>query len=155
MTKRDMKKALGATLKAEERAVKSRFENAKTVPGKEQPKPKETDQVVSDSFTLLDSVSRIKQRCMKAGITVSESDVLRVGVAALDAMGDRKLARSFESLLRVPTRKPRRLIRIVGRREPLANADKTPKPLIKSLHFARRLMMGRRVVTVRWSAPLN
>lgn len=116
MAKRDMKKALGASLKAEELAVSSRFEKSGTLPGKKepappaQPKPDETGKVVRDGLDAPDVdaelISRIKRRCMKAGIGADEGEVLRAGLNALDAMGDRKLASMFESMRRVKTGRP-------------------------------------------------
>src|SRR5262245_23428874 len=117
MTKRDMKSALGASLKAEEEAVKTRFEQAETVPAesvdldREETNPEESAEVVRDNLTLL--ISRIKARCMKAGITVNTNEVLRTGIAALDAMQDSELVRSFQGELPVKTDGPRRTIRIV------------------------------------------
>ena len=86
MTKKDMKKALGATLKAEESAVKNRFEKAKSVREENQTEP-ESEQK-GESSNLAEVVSRIKKRCLKAGINVTESEVIRAAVAALDAVGD-------------------------------------------------------------------
>ena len=78
MAKRDMKKALGASIKAEEDAFKSRFERAESVLGKKRSAPgskaKENgtgkpDKVIRDSFTMpatdYASITRIKQRAMK------------------------------------------------------------------------------------------
>jgi hypothetical protein len=118
MSRKDMKKALGASLKAEEQAVRSRFERAETVLSNKQatPAPKEqpprngAGKVIRDSFTIPDSeyqlISRIKTRCMKAGIDSNKSEVLRAGLAALDAMTDQELAKLFEKLPRVKTGRP-------------------------------------------------
>lgn len=113
-----MKKALGASLKAEEQAVRSRFEKAETVLSKKrgaapaQPPPPQNGagKVIRDSFTIPDGeyqlISRIKKRCMKVGIGANKSEVLRAGLAALDAMTDQDLARLFEKLPRVKTGRP-------------------------------------------------
>jgi hypothetical protein len=113
MAKRDMKKALGASLKAEELAVSSRFEKSGTVLGKKepapraQPQPDEAGKVVRDSLNAPDVdaelISRIKRRCMKAGLGADEGEVLRAGLNALDAMEDRKLVKLFEDMRRVRT----------------------------------------------------
>ncbi|MBV8858630.1 MAG: hypothetical protein JOZ02_16980 [Acidobacteria bacterium] len=118
MAKRDMRKALGASLKAEERAVSSRFEKSATVLGKKepapraQPEPVETGEVVSNSLAVRDGdaelISRIKRRCMKAGISADDGEVLRAGLNALDVMNDRKLARCFEGTRQVKTGEPGR-----------------------------------------------
>jgi hypothetical protein len=117
MPKKDMKSALGASLKAEEQAVRSRFEKAESVLGRgksslrsEPPPSNGADKVIRDSFTIpgdeYELISRIKKRCMKAGVSANKSEVLRAGLAALDAMPDRELAKVFESLVKVKTGRP-------------------------------------------------
>lgn len=118
MPKKDMKSALGASLKAEEQAVRSRFEKAESVlgRGKSAPRPEPppssngADKVIRDSFTIpgdeYELISRIKKRCMKAGVSANKSEILRAGLAALSAMPDRELAKMFESLTRVKTGRP-------------------------------------------------
>jgi hypothetical protein len=116
MPRKDMKKALGASLRAEERAVKSRFERAETALGGKKSRtdrqsPAEAPaKVIRDSFTIPEAeyelISRIKKRCMKAGVSANKSEILRAGIAALDRMPDGELARAFESLARVKTGRP-------------------------------------------------
>lgn len=117
MAKKDMKSALGASLKAEEQAVRSRFEKAESVigGGKSVPRVQEdprngAGKVIRDSFTIpgdeYELISRIKKRCMKAGVSANKSEVLRAGLAALDAMPERELARLFQNLARVKTGRP-------------------------------------------------
>lgn len=115
MPKKDMKKALGASLKAEKRAVRSRFEKADAALAKKAPSPQEqkangAGRVIRDSFTIpgdeYELIMRIKKRCMKAGVSANKSEVLRAGLAALDAMPERELARLFQSLVRVKTGRP-------------------------------------------------
>lgn len=113
-----MKKALGASLKAEEQAVRSRFEKAETVLSKKRaaPPPREelprngAGKVIRDSFTIpgdeYELISRIKKRCMKAGVSANKSEVLRAGLAALNQMSDGELAQAVESLTRVKTGRP-------------------------------------------------
>lgn len=117
MAKKDMKSALGASLKAEEQAVRDRFEKAESVigGGKSTPRTQEqpqngADKVIRDSFTIpgdeYELISRIKKRCMKAGISANKSEVLRAGLAALEAMPERELASLFGKLQRVKTGRP-------------------------------------------------
>lgn len=157
MAKRDMKKALGASLKAEEQAVRSRFEKAKTVTAKketaprEQPKPEVAVPVINDNFTVPDGedelISRIERRCMKAGISTNKSEVLKAGLAALDAMQDRELERLFERLPWVKTGRPGREIRVFVVHR--ANAVKFRRPLqLKRFRFSRQVIIGRRIVTI-------
>lgn len=117
MAKKDMRRALGASLKAEEQAVRSRFERAesvirggKSVPRAENQPRNGADKVIRDSFTIpgdeYELISRIKKRCMKAGVSANKSEVLRAGLAVLNAMQDHELAKVFEGLARVKTGRP-------------------------------------------------
>jgi hypothetical protein len=112
-----MKAALGASLKAEEHSVRSRFEKAESLLGKGRgggrpaiPAENGAGRVIRDSFTIPDGeyelITLIKKRCMKAGISANKSEVLRAGLAALDAMQDKELARVFGELARVKTGRP-------------------------------------------------
>jgi hypothetical protein len=117
--KKDMKSALGASLKAEEQAVRNRFEKAESVLGQGKsatraqqspPASNGAGKVIRDSFTIpgdeYELISRIKKRCMKAGVSANKSEVLRAGLAALDSMSDRELAKAVEGLARVKTGRP-------------------------------------------------
>jgi len=116
MPKKDMKSALGASLKAEEKAVRTRFERAESVMGEGKSAPRiqqpanDIGRVIRDSFTIPDDeyelISNIKKRCMKAGVSANKSEVLRAGLAALNGMPDRELARVFQALARVKTGRP-------------------------------------------------
>jgi hypothetical protein len=118
MARKDMKKALGASLKAEEQAVRSRFEKAETVLSKkksdsapqEQSPGNGAGKVIRDSFTIPDGeyalISSIRKRCMKAGVSANKSEILRAGLAVLNAMQDRELTKVFEGLARVKTGRP-------------------------------------------------
>jgi len=117
VAKKDMKSALGASLKAEERAVRDRFEKAESVigggkaaSGAQPPPSNGAGKVIRDSFTIpgdeYELISRIKKRCMKAGVSANKSEVLRAGLAALDAMSDGELAKAVEGLARVKTGRP-------------------------------------------------
>jgi hypothetical protein len=119
MAKRDMKKALGASIRAEEDAVKSRFERAESALGKKRPASgsamKENgaarpDKVIRDSFTMpatdYASITRIKQRAMKGGVGTNKSEILRAGLAVLDKMPDKELLKVFEKLPKVKPGRP-------------------------------------------------
>jgi hypothetical protein len=150
MAKRDMKKALGASLKAEEQAVKSRFEKAGTVLSNQESARRERQQpgggakLATGSSISADGeaelIARIKRRCTRAGISANRSEILRAGLAALDATTDRELERLFESLPRPKTIRPLRevLTFIVHR----ACTVRFRHPLrLKHLHFARRIII--------------
>lgn len=119
MAKRDMKKALGASIRAEEDAIKSRFEKAETVLGRKKPagRSKEkgngaghVEKVIRDSFTMPSSdyelIPVIKQRCMKLGIGINKSEILRAGLQALNAMSDKQLQDVVKKLSRVKPGRP-------------------------------------------------
>lgn len=122
MAKRDMKGALGASLRAEEEAVKSRFEKAESVlSGRKNGKDRSTSpkqdavneaRVIRDSFTMPEAdyglIGPLKKRCMKAGIGVNKSELLRAGLRALTEMSDRELAQHVDRLVRIkPGRRPK------------------------------------------------
>jgi hypothetical protein len=119
MAKKDMKSALGASLKAEEQAVRSRFEKAESVLGREKSPPRKEQQpplpngggkVIRDSFTIPEAdhglIGPLKTRCMKAGVSVNKSELLRAGLRALTAMSDRDLTKLIDSLERVKPGRP-------------------------------------------------
>jgi hypothetical protein len=119
MAKRDMKKALGASIKAEENAFKSRFERAETALGSKRAASKskaqengapKADKVIRDSFTMpatdYASIDRIKRRAMKSGIGTNKSEILRAGLSVLDRMPDKELLKVFEKLPKVKPGRP-------------------------------------------------
>jgi hypothetical protein len=158
MAKRDMKKALGASLKAEEQAVRSRFEKAKTVQLETMPVPREvrqpetTVQVVrSDNCNIPDDedelISRIKKRCMKAGISINKNKILRAGLAALDAMPDRELKRHFENSLPVKTGRPaREILTFIIHRADIVKFQRRLQ--IKRSPSARQVLIGHKIATI-------
>ena len=122
MAKRDMRGALGASLRAEEEAVKNRFEKAESAlsgrkNGKKrsaapQPQAENEARVIRDSFTMPETdyglIGPLKKRCMKAGVGVNKSELLRAGLQALTEMSDRELAQLVGRLVRVkPGRRPK------------------------------------------------
>jgi hypothetical protein len=119
MARKDMKKKLGASIKAEEDAFKNRFERAESVLGRKQPPPRakakengaaKADKVIRDSFTMpasdYESITRIKQRAMKGGVGTNKSEILRAGLAVLDRLTDKELIKVFEKLPKVKPGRP-------------------------------------------------
>ena len=115
--RKDMRKALGASLRAEEDAVKTRFERAETALAKTATPPapgsqatSSNERVVRDSFTMptgdYSLIAAIKQRCLKRGVSATKSEVLRAGLAALDTMTDKELVEILERLPKVKTGRP-------------------------------------------------
>ncbi len=66
--------------------------------------------VVRDSFTMPQSeyqkISQIKALCLKAGLQVKKSEVLRAGVIALCAMSEAQLTKALGSLDKIKTGRP-------------------------------------------------
>ena len=115
MPKRDMKAALGATIKAEETAVKNRFDKAEAVFSRKSAatsnrQPSSDSKVIRDSFTMPEDdyslIAEIRNRCLKAGVTVSKSEAIRAGLNALNEMPDKELLAVIERLAKVKTGRP-------------------------------------------------
>jgi hypothetical protein len=116
LARKDMRKALGASLKAEEQAVRSRFQKADAALEKGRASaavPTDGEgKVIRDSFTMpvpdYDLIAKIKRRCLKGQASVTKSEVLRAGLLALDAMSDRELLKTVGALTKVKTGRPPR-----------------------------------------------
>lgn len=130
MTRKSMKSALSASLKAEDEAVKSRFEKAESLLGeRSQPsdlpdnsppasspvlpdiraQPKK-ERVIRDSFTLpsgdYDLIAATRKRCLGSAVNVTKSEVIRAGLHALMEMSEEDLVRLVSSLEKVKTGRP-------------------------------------------------
>jgi hypothetical protein len=116
MAKRDMKKALGASLKAEEQSVKSRFEKAEAALSRKVKSSASSelaadfDKVIRDSFTMpssdYDLISVIRERCLGGRVSLTKSEVLRAGLLALQAMPDKELLKAARNVTKVKTGRP-------------------------------------------------
>lgn len=124
MTKKSMKSALTNSLKAEDEAVRSRFEKAerlleeKTEPNSNQlasqgqniVEPSEQQKVIRDSFTLpsgdYELITTIRQRCLKSAVNVTKSEVIRAGLQILQSLSDEELVQVLNSLEKVKTGRP-------------------------------------------------
>ena len=66
--------------------------------------------VVRDSFTMPQSeyqkIAQVKAVCLKSGMQVKKSEVLRAGVIALCAMSDAQLIKALGSLDKIKTGRP-------------------------------------------------
>ena len=123
MTRKSMKSALSASLKAEDEAVKSRFEKAESLlaekpqvseqpraevlVAKEQPKK---ERVIRDSFTLpfgdYELIAAIRQRCLNSATSINKSEVIRAGLHALMEMSEENLLNLVNNLEKVKTGRP-------------------------------------------------
>ena len=118
MARKDMKGALGASMKAEEEAVTDRFARADAHLGTSTPPPnaplEEPSKVIRDSFTMPSSdyalIADIKERCLKAGTNVTKSEVLRAGLTALIKLDEPDLLQVIQSLSKVKTGRPPQIV---------------------------------------------
>lgn len=129
MIKKSMKSALASSLRAEDDAVRMRFEKAdslfadrerelETPAVVSEPAPREQgaatlpekEKVIRDSFTLpvedYELIAQIKQRCLKVAVNATKSEIIRAGLHALDSMEDKELLAVVESLEKVKTGRP-------------------------------------------------
>lgn len=81
-------------------------------PKKEHPKKEHKEKVVRDSFTMPQSeyqkIAAIKEACLKAGLPVKKSEVLRAGLKALVEMNAAQLKRSLTGLEKIKTGRPKK-----------------------------------------------
>lgn len=128
MTKKSIKSALTSSLRAEDEAVRNRFQQAeslleeKTQQTSSQPRnlqqphredalqPEKKEKVIRDSFTLpsgdYELIATIRQRCLKSAVNATKSEVIRAGLHILQSLSDEELIRAIESLEKVKTGRP-------------------------------------------------
>ncbi len=123
-----MKSALTASLKAEDEAVKNRFEKAESLLGdspelasqpkfastpeaqkeKQQVKP---EKVIRDSFTLpargYELIAAIRQRGLNSALNITKSEVIRAGLHVLHELSEEELVQVFEGLEKIKTGRPK------------------------------------------------
>ena len=93
-------------------AVKQSAEAAKAAKAEKELKTvkKPKLKVVRDSFTMPHSeyvkIAEIKELCLKAGVQVKKSEVLRAGVIALCAMNEAQLKGAMSALDKIKTGRP-------------------------------------------------
>jgi hypothetical protein len=126
MVKKDMKTALTSSLKAEDEAVRSRFEKAENLldnkalePAnyskdelqheKQQPTVQK-EKVIRDSFTLpsgdYELIAEIRQRCLNSALNATKSEVIRAGLHILMSLSDDDLVNAIENLEKIKTGRP-------------------------------------------------
>jgi hypothetical protein len=68
------------------------------------------EKVVRDSFTMPKDehgrLKALKARCLKGGVAVKKSELLRAGIQTLDTMSDVQLLKLMQKLERVKTGRP-------------------------------------------------
>ena len=90
----------------------------RTAPAKApKPPPKKSkkdrkDKIVRDSFTMPQSeyrkIAEIKEACLKAGLRVKKSEVLRAGLKALGAQSAAQWKQSLSGLAKIRTGRPKK-----------------------------------------------
>jgi hypothetical protein len=116
---RKSKAAAKPAVKAAEKLAKPVAETprAKTAPhhdaqsaGVKKRKAEKRDKVVRDSFTMpkhdFEKITELKAACLKNGVVVKKSELLRAGLAALAAMSEKKLLAVVASVEAVKTGRP-------------------------------------------------
>lgn len=126
MARKNMKSALSNSLKAEDEAVRSRFEKAEGIFGRasgnssddsesegktpEDDNSSQKTKVIRDSFTLpsddYELINAMKQRCLYLAVNVTKSEVIRAGLHALGHLNDSELLQVFDGLEKVKTGRP-------------------------------------------------
>ncbi len=75
-------------------------------------KAKQKVKVVRDSFTMPENeylkIAEIKEVCLKAGLQVKKSEVLRAGLQALSGLTTAQLKRALGSLEKIKTGRPKK-----------------------------------------------
>lgn len=121
MVKKNIHSALSASLKAEDDAIRSRFENAEkalSAQTEEAPPtptssehPKKTS-VIRDSFTLpqedYELIGMLQNRCLNLATNVNKSELMRAGLHALNNLSDRALLAVVADLTKVKTGRPKK-----------------------------------------------
>lgn len=136
---RDRKAALAASIQAEREATQARvprfdkFEKAEAALSRpEKPtaarmgKPPAAvasrpayvrgialEKVTRDSFTLpstdYEKIGQLRAKCLKAGLSVTKSEIIRAGLHALERLPTENLREVIESLAKVKTGRPGRI----------------------------------------------
>jgi len=105
-----IKKTAATTVKAT--AKKASIEKAPAKATAKKPKKEHKEKVVRDSFTMPQSeyqkIAEIKEACLKAGLPVKKSEVLRAGLKALVAMNAAQLKRALAGLEKIKTGRPKK-----------------------------------------------
>ncbi len=75
------------------------------------PTKKAKQKVVRDSYTMpadeYSKIAELKERCLKAGVHIKKTEVLRAGLIALCAMSESQLTASLLSLDKIATGRPK------------------------------------------------
>ncbi|WP_206994976.1 hypothetical protein [Trinickia mobilis] len=84
--------------------------NGAQAAGAKKKKPEKREKVIRDSFTMpkhdFEKIAELKAVCLKSGVVVKKSELLRAGLAALAALPEKKLLAVVASVETVKTGRP-------------------------------------------------
>jgi hypothetical protein len=116
MAKKDLKDALGASVRAEQDAVADRFAKAEAYFGKQDNQPRKAapptprQKVIRDGFTMPAGdyalIDHVRAKSMQSGYAVTKSEVLRAGLHVLNRMSPVELEQVLETLEKVKPGRP-------------------------------------------------
>ena len=106
------KKTAAATVKTTARKAPAEKAPATAKTTAKKPKKEHREKVVRDSFTMPQSeyqkIAEIKEACLKAGLPVKKSEVLRAGLRALAGMDTAQLKRAMAGVEKIKTGRPKK-----------------------------------------------
>lgn len=103
-------KAAPTPAKVAQQAARAIAAPAKSTRAKAAPAPAARPHLVRDSFTMPEQeyavLATVKQACLKAGVEVKKSELLRIGVALLGQLDTASLRAVLDSLPQLKTGRP-------------------------------------------------
>jgi hypothetical protein len=97
---------------AKKPADKTAAKPVRTPAKPEAKKAKQKVKVVRDSFTMPENeyqkIAEIKEACLKAGLAVKKSEVLRAGLQVLAGLSSAQLKRALGGLEKIKTGRPKK-----------------------------------------------
>lgn len=104
------KKTAAATVRNSTK--KAPVENAPAKAAAKEPKKERKEKVVRDSFTMTQSeyrkIAEIKETCLKAGLPVKKSEVLRAGLKTLCEMNITQMKRALAEVEKIKIGRPKK-----------------------------------------------
>jgi hypothetical protein len=105
-------KKVSAMAKAAAKPVLKPSRGVAAKPAAKKPKKEHKVKVVRDSFTMpqneYQKIAEIKETCLKAGLPVKKSEVLRAGLKALAELNAAQLKRAMAALEKIKTGRPKK-----------------------------------------------
>lgn len=106
------KKTVAATVKTIAKKAPAEKASAPAKAAAKKPKKEPKVKIVRDSFTMPQSeyqkIAEIKETCLKAGLAVKKSEVLRAGLKALAGWNAAQLKRALAGLEKIKTGRPKK-----------------------------------------------